>query len=113
MKNSPLRTILFGRSILLAGLESSLLNYGNIKIIRSIDEMSELEKVSSNEVDLVLFDSTMPEAKKIPSLLENDPKLLVLGLDLSEHHMTLYSGKNYTINSFSDIADFINQQSDY
>jgi hypothetical protein len=113
MKNAPLRTILFGRSILLAGLESSLQNFGNLKILKRIDEISDLEQISSNEVDLVLFDSTIPEAKIIPALLENDPKLLFLGLDLSEHLMTLYSRKELIINNFSDIADFIDQHTNY
>lgn len=110
MKNTPLRTILFGRSILLAGLESSLQNHLVIKIIKRIEEITELEKISPEEFDLVLFDNTLPEAKTIPTLLGVNSNLLVVGMDLSSRHMTFYSGKEYTVNNFSDIANLIFDQ---
>ncbi len=55
MKNSPLRTILFGRSILLAGLEISLNNHLNIEVLKKVEEIEELEQISPNDVDLVTF----------------------------------------------------------
>lgn len=111
MKNTPLRTILFGRSILIAGLEASLQNHLEIKVLRRMEEISGLEQISSNEIDLVLFDNSIPEAKKIPTLLGTIPNLLVVGMDFSSHQITFYSGKEYTVNNFSDIANFIYEKS--
>ena len=110
MKNSPLRTILFGRSMLLAGLEISLNNHSNIIVLKRVEDMDELEQVSSNAVDIVLFDNSLPEAKEIPALFSARSNLLVVGMDLSTHHLTFYSGKEFTINNFSEIADFIHEQ---
>jgi hypothetical protein len=110
MNNSPLRTILFGRSILLAGLEASLNNHLNIKVLKRVEEIEELEQISSNEVDIVLFDNSLPEAKGIPALFSARSNLLVVGIDLSTHHLTFYSGKEFTVNNFSEIANFIYEQ---
>lgn len=111
MKKTPLRTILFGRSILIAGLESSLRNQLDIKVLKRMEEITELEQISSHNVDLVLFDNTLPEAKMIPTLLGVNPNLIVVGMDLSSHQIIFYSGKEYTVNNFSDIANFIYEQS--
>lgn len=113
MKKSPLRTILFGRSILIAGLEALLQKQLDIKVLKRMEEISELEQISSKDVDLVLFDNTLPEAKTIPTLLGVNPNLLVVGMDLSSHQITFYSGKEYTVNNFSDITNFIYEQSNF
>ncbi len=111
MKNSPLRTILFGRSILLAGLETSLNKHTNIKVLKRVEKLEELKQISLNDFDLVLFDITVPEAKTIPTIFGVNPNLMVVGLDLSSRQITFYSGKEYIVNNFSDIANFIYEKS--
>jgi len=111
LKKTPLRTILFGRSILIAGLEASLQNQLDIKVLKRMEVIKELEQISSHDVDLVLFDNTLPEAKTIPTLLGVNPNLIVVGMDLSSHQITFYSGRKYTVNNFSDIAHYIYEKS--
>jgi len=110
MKNFPLRTFLFGRSLLMAGLETTLETQARITIVKRTDALSELMEFPLDSVDLVIFDRSLADAQYIPGLIGGRPNLMVLGMDFSTHQITFYEGKEFKVNNFSEITHLIFDQ---
>lgn len=107
MKQYPIRTIIYGRSILMAGLEESLRTHEMFNVQKRIERLSDIENVKATDVDLFLFDNSLPEVNKIESIIGDQTGILILGLDVGKHFLNVVPPKGIPIENFYDLANLI------
>jgi len=103
MNTKQTRVVFYGDSILLAGFEMTLRNDSSFLVVRRLKDIFELEQMPRSQYDLVVFDSTLPEAKIIPVILDQLSDLIIVGVDIPSARMTLFSGKEHAL---ANIANF-------
>ena len=94
----------------MAGLEASLNNHEGFFVLRRIENLNEIEQVISTTVDPFTFDKSLPESKIIEGLFASKTGILVMGIDMSPQHLTLFSKEGSPIENFLDLANHIHKQ---
>ncbi len=91
----------------MAGLEESLRAHENFNVQKRIELLSDIEQVNPINVDLFLFDNSLPEANKIESIIGDQSGILILGLDVGKHFLNVIPPKGIPIENFYDLANLI------
>lgn len=107
MNQKPIRTIIYGRSIIMAGLEESMRKHKDFSVQKRIEFVSDVEQMKATDVDLFLFDNALPEVKRIESILSEKPGILTLGLDIGSRYLNVIPPKGIPIENFIDLANLI------
>lgn len=77
------RILLFGNSLVLGGIATSLLAEGRFEVVRLSHPVLHLGDVDALAPDVVIFDTETPDSASVFSVLENHPDLLLLGVSSS------------------------------
>lgn len=110
MEGWPL-VVLFGSSLLMAGLQSSLQAIGRLQVVRMEQVTSESEeRVRELRPDVIIFDSLESRIQDWPSLarmMTENPHLLLLALGADTSDFIALSGKRVPITGLADIVNVI------
>ena len=109
MPDLPIRIGIFGKSILLAGIISTL-NRNPDFVVSDVPADSAEMEIAVQKIDVLLFDSSYPETQSILQILERQLKVLVIGVDMQENRMTVYSGEGFKLGNLAHLSGLINDQ---
>lgn len=101
------RTILFGETVLMIGVEAALIQRLGQPIIRLFGPQSDLlQTLLLLQPSLVLFDLADPQMDVLLRLLTRDPYLLI-GLDQSSQSALILSSQQLDVGSMDELAQII------
>jgi hypothetical protein len=99
--------LLFGRSLLLAGVAASLEDCPNLRTMRATTWSEASRLLVEQPPDVLIFDLTHGCEGHILSLLLADPTLLMIGLDAECNRAVLVSGQDTRSLTMSQIRGMI------
>lgn len=85
--------VIYGRSVLLAGIEADLRSRGHLEVVSIAACGDAAAQISARDPDAVVFDLAAEQPDFAISLLHERPGLLLIGVDPSSDHVTVYSGR--------------------
>lgn len=111
MKPEPQRVILYGNSLILAGMQASLGSSSFLECI-ALDRSPEdtAETVQALHPAAVIFDLGEGQPEFHLSLLQQ-PNLLLIGIDPETDRMLVWSGQTETVAAATGLLKFIQQRS--
>lgn len=100
------RVIIYGDSVLLAGVQASLAGISNVQIIL-LDQprIKPAENLLDYHPDAVIFD--LGGAAEIPLAVFQRPDLVLIGINPETHETVVWSGKNNNAIAAVDLVDAI------
>lgn len=99
-----LRIVLYGHSVLLDTLAAGLRCFRELVIIHLAAPLPETEPLAALRPDVVLFDIGAAYPQPAFALLQQYPRLRLIGLDADRNRTVVWSGQQLNELSFSDLA---------
>jgi DNA-binding NarL/FixJ family response regulator len=105
--------VLYGNSLLMAGLEVSLRDQPGLDVVRIDATLSNAaQRLSALQPDVVIFDLAAPNSPfsnlHFPSsILHEHPGIALIGLDLNSNKVLVLSGQQHTVLAANDLAQVI------
>jgi chemotaxis response regulator CheB len=102
------KVILFGSSMFMAGVEASLHGKPGLDVVR-VDAAppSGAEHLSALCPDVVVFDIASPHSEFALPLLKGYPDLRLIGLDVANNAVIVFSSQRYIGLTASDLAQLV------
>lgn len=104
--------VLYGNSLLMAGVEASLRGRPDLDVVRIDTALPDAgERLNALRPDVVIFDLTAPHYSEfaIP-FLRDHPGLSLIGLDPNSKTVTVLSNQRYTARTVNELAQVIQMQ---
>jgi hypothetical protein len=104
--------VLYGNSLLIAGVEASLRGRPDLDVVRIDTALSDAgTRLNALRPDVVIFDLIAPHYSEfaIPFLREH-PGLPLIGLDPNSKTVTVLSNQRYTALTVNELAQVIQMQ---
>lgn len=102
------RTILFGETVFMIGVEAALIQRLGQPIIRLFGPQSDLlQTLLLLQPSLVLFDLADPQMDVLLRLLTRAPNLRLIGLDQSSQSALILSSQQLDVGSMDELAQII------
>jgi len=100
--------VLYGNSLLLAGVEASLKGRDGLKVMRVDASLFDAEqRLRALHPDVVVFDLVAPRPKGMVALLRLNPSLSFIGLDLDSKTAVVLSGRSRPATTASELVEVI------
>jgi hypothetical protein len=104
----PLTVILYGQSMLLSLVASSLEQTPHLQVICASDNEKIEAYATGTGANVLIFDLTEPCQRQVLPLLIRNPHLLLIGLDAERNHALLLSGRetnSFTMNQILELVE--------
>ena len=112
--NGSLLVVLFGDSLLMDGVEASLCAIPELGVMRmNTDVVDVREYLMSLRPDLVIIDWEASQAQLIVSVLRDQPRVTLLGLDGTSGNVVVVSSHQFTPLTADDLAQVIQKQTSH
>jgi DNA-binding NarL/FixJ family response regulator len=105
--------VLYGNSLLMAGMEVSLRHQPGLDVVRIDAPLpNAVQRLSALQPDVVIFDLAAPNSPfsnlHFPSsILQERPGISLIGLDLNSNKVLVLSGQEHNILAAKDLAQVI------
>ena len=106
----PLKVLLYGDTLVLAGLEASLAAYPALELICLDTPDAGEHALCALRPDVVIFDTGAAQPAFQYALVEKLPDLLLVGIDASSNRALAWSGKQLCELSTGDLVEVIGRQ---
>ncbi len=97
--------MLYGNSILIAGLNRKLENLPGWRVLR----VSKGEPGNLDNVEIVVIDLRDANSTNMLATLGENPQLLLVGMDGLTNSLTLLTGQTQPMHSLQDVLDALQQ----
>jgi hypothetical protein len=109
--SDSLLVVLFGDSLLMDGVEASLCAMPELGVMRMNTAVVDVRKyLTSLRPDLVIIDWEASQAQLIVSVLKDQPRVTLLGLDVTSRKVVVVSSHQFTPLTVDDLAQMIQKQ---
>lgn len=105
------RVLLYGDSLVLGGIATSLLAEGRFEVVRLPHPLLQMSDIEALAPDVVIFDTETPGSAPVFSALEDHPELLLLGVSSDKNIVRLWSGQEHRELSITDLTALIGADS--
>ena len=105
--DKPIQVVIFGNSIFMAGIETILRGRPGIEVTRLAPDLTGLGDLSGLRPDVILYDSTAPEAALALRFLQQHPDVTLIGLNGDGHKAVVVSGREQAVVTTDDLAQVI------
>ncbi len=100
--------VLYGSSLLLAGIEAELRSCGQFRVVALAANRSDAAaRIGACDPDAVVFDLAAEQPDFAISLLRERPGLLLIGVDPSSDHLVVFSGRQAPAVTTTDLIQVI------
>jgi hypothetical protein len=104
------RICLYGNSVILGSLGSSLRRYPQIEVTTLVPPLPGAPELATLEPDVVLFDLQAAHNEAVFSLLESHPQLLLIGISPDTNLVKMWASQQLQELSTQDLLEVINKQ---
>jgi hypothetical protein len=101
------RVILYGRSVILGTVGSSLQKRPQFEVISLTAPYPGVQELGAMKPDVILFDTDTPRPAAAFALLATCPGLQLIGIDPDRDQVSLWSGQNLRELSVQDLVEVI------
>jgi len=101
------RVILYGRSVLLGAVSSSLLHYLELEIVTLTAPLETIDTLYALKPDAIIYDLDLGLPDLSANLLGNNPELVLIGIDSATDQMILGSGEQKHVLQTLDLVNEI------
>ena len=105
--DKPIQVVIYGNSIFMAGIETILRGQPGIDVMRLAPDIRSLGDFGCLKPDVILYDSTAPEAALALRFLKQHPDVTLIGLDGDGHKAVVVSGREHTMVTTDDLAQVV------
>jgi hypothetical protein len=104
--------VLYGNSLLMAGVEASLRGRPGLDVVRIDTALPDAgERLNALRPDVAICDLTAPHYSEFAiSFLRENPDLPLIGLDPNSKTVTVLSNQRYTASTVNDLVQVIQMQ---
>lgn len=105
--------VLYGNSLFMAGVEASLKDRPDWKVIRVDTALDNArEQLRQLRPDVVIFNMDTPHEQFVLSFLKEHPGLPLLGLGLTSDTVVVFSSQPYKVLTVADLTRVIQNQTE-
>jgi hypothetical protein len=106
----PLKVLLYGDTLVLAGLQASLASYPGLEVTDLDRPAAGDEELCSLRPDVIIFDVAAVQPEFQYALVEKLPGLLLIGIDPSANRVLAWRGQQLHELSTGDLVELIERQ---
>ena len=110
MPEERVRVVIFGNTLVLAGLQASLVACAGLEV-RCIEELVADDDLGALRPDVVIVDLSSIRPTDFRLVAGTAAGLHIIGVDGDENRVLIWSGKAYPTSSLRDLLDLIGQYS--
>lgn len=100
--------LLYGQSILMAGIEAQLRDCGEIGVVTTWANRACLpEWIDTHRPNVLLYDLSVTAPDLVFPLLRTHPDLVAIGMDPSSEHLLLLTGRSMAAGNMKDLVAII------
>ena len=104
------RILLYGNSLILGTLATSLRNYPQFEVTTFSPPLPDRHELEAFNPDVVLFDLNSSHTEAVFPLLETFPKLLLLGISPDKNNVQMWAGQQLKELSTQGLMQVIDEQ---
>ena len=104
------RVILYGKSVILGTVGATLRSRPDLEIVILEPPLPERQGLEELSPDVIIFDLEAAHPEAALSLLQERPRLLLIGIDPATDQMLLWSGEHSRALSMLDLVQAIHDQ---
>ena len=105
--DKPIQVVIYGNSIFMAGVETILRDQPGVDVTRLAPDIRSLPDFGCLKPDVILYDSTAPEAALALRFLQQHPDVTLIGLDVDGDKAVVVSGREHTMVTTDDLAQVV------
>jgi hypothetical protein len=105
--DKPIQVVIYGNSIFMVGVETILRGQPGMDVTRLSPDLAGLSDLSGLRPDVILFDSTAPEAALALRFLNKHPDVTLIGLEGDGHKAVVVSGREQAVVTTDDLAQVV------
>lgn len=103
------KVVLFGDTLVLAGLQASLATYAGLDVLCLADPLVDAQKLSLLHPNVVIVDAAATPAPPLRLLTDLAADLLLVSVDAATNRVHVWSGQQLTAVSTHDLVALIGQ----
>ena len=101
------RVLLYGRSAILGSVGASLRRYPSLEVVTLSPPLPDTLGLSALAPDVILYDVEAARPEAALSLLDNCPRLLLMGISACTNRVLVWSGSDLSAQAAQDLMDVI------
>jgi len=94
MKHIQRKVILYGDSLILEGIHTNLRCCPDLEMVSLVPPLPKAKVLHQLSPDVIIFDLEANNLEALLELLQTNPQLLLIGIDLMTNQMLLWSGEH-------------------